>query len=175
MEGCPRSGDRFLWRIFRQGKWRRRADDQRDAAWSCIYGPDPCSRRPVPCPGSGNDSSCFQYVSRSCNGIYGNGHGTAGRRHQCAEPVCDGAAATDGGTAGSSECSGTAGSGSTEDGSSCRGLEMQLRHSKHRQILCRMRSAQACWRYLDLQLRCSQQRQILFRMRKAQTGCSKTV
>ena len=78
------------------------------------------------------------------NGIYGNGHGTAGRRHQCAEPVCDGAAATDGGTAGSSECGSTAGSGSTEDGSSCRGLEMQLRRSKHRQILCRMRSAQAC-------------------------------
>ena len=46
--------------------------------------------------------------------------------------------------AGSSECGSTAGSGSTEDGSSCRGLEMQLRRSKHRQILCRMRSAQAC-------------------------------
>ena len=42
------------------------------------------------------------------------------------------------------ECGSTAGSGSTEDGSSCRGLEMQLRRSKHRQILCRMRSAQAC-------------------------------
>ena len=83
-------------------------------------------------------------TSAGCNGIYGNGHGTAGRRHQCAEPVCDGAAATDGGTAGSSECGSTAGSGSTEDGSSCRGLEMQLRRSKHRQILCRMRSAQAC-------------------------------
>lgn len=42
---------------------------QREAAYM-----DPTrAPRPVPCPGSGDDSSCFQYVSRSCNGIYGNG------------------------------------------------------------------------------------------------------
>ena len=99
----------------------------------------------------------LQHGCRPCYGLYGHGNGRSGRRNERSEPVCHGPAAT-----------GPAGGAAR----TCRSRRMDLLlrpQRQHRQVLCRMRPAQARpLRRVEMCLRRGEHRQVLRRMRPAQ-------
>ena len=90
-----------------------------------------------------------QQSGRRGHGVYGHEHGRSGRRHERPEPVRHGSAA--------------GGSAARPAGRSCQRLDLRLRSQRqYRQVLCRMRPAQArSRRGVEVRLRRGEHRQIL--------------
>ena len=118
-----------------------------------LHGPHPRGRPPRRRTGSGHAVRCRQHLRRPRHGLYGHESGCRCGRRQCTDPVPDGCPA-----ACSARCPGG------------KRLDLLLRPERqHRQVLHLLRPAEArSPDGLGVQLRREEQRQILLRVRQAE-------
>ena len=134
-------------------------DAQGDAAQRGVYGSHARGGAYGRRAGGGDAGGGEQPERRTCDGVHGHEHGGADGRHERAGALSDGRAAAGGAARACSRACGSA-----------RGrLDVRVwQGGQHRQILCRVRQAEARSRRLDVRLRRGEQGQVLCRVRQAE-------